>query len=136
MNVTKKIAIAAAALGAAALLSACGPGTSDASKVNENMSIAADNFEITRHIVGVNGITDKYAFEVVGRCSINDQNNQLEVMCKEGPNNYKKHMVGLSDNVFYVAQQLEAADVSVYHTRVIIKPETLLPEVELSTGKQ
>lgn len=137
MNITrKKLAITAALLAGAATLSACGPGNSDASKVGENLSIAADNFEVQRHIVGVNGITDKYAFEVVGRCSINDQGHQLEVICKHGPNEYKKHMIGLSDNVFYVAEQLETMDASVYHTRVIIKPEALLPSLELSVGKQ
>lgn len=124
------------AAGLALSLSACGPGNSDAAKVGENISIAADNFEIQRHIVGVNGITDKYAFEVVGRCSITDQGHQLEVMCKEGPNQYAKHMIGLSDNTFYVAEQLGVVDASVYHTRVIIKPEALLPALELSVGKQ
>lgn len=134
---SKKTLIVGGLLAASVLLTAgsCG-GPSDSEMANKNMSTAADNFEITRHIVGINGITDKYAFEVVGRCSINDQGNQLEVICKEGPNEYKKHMIGLSDNTFYVAQQLESADVSVYHTRIIIKPETLIPEVELSAGKQ
>lgn len=132
----KAALIAAGVLALGASLTACGPGTSDASKVGENISTAADNFEIQRHIVGVNGITDKYAFEVVGRCSINDQGHQLEVMCKEGPNQYAKHMIGLSDNTFYVAEQVGVVDASVYHTRVIIKPETLIPELELSVGKQ
>lgn len=129
----KKLSIAAALAVGALALAGC---TSNASKANENLSIAADNFEVQRHIVGVNGITDKYAFEVVGRCSINDQGHQLEVTCKHGDNEYRKHMIGLSDNTFYVAEQLEVVDVSVYHTRVIIKPETLLPEFELQTGKQ
>jgi hypothetical protein len=35
-----------------------------------------------------------------------------------------------------VAEQIGVVDASVYHTRVIIKPETLLPELELSVGKQ
>lgn len=132
----KAILAGAGILALGATLTACGPGNSDASKVGENLSIAADNFEVQRHIVGVNGITDKYAFEVVGRCSINDQGTQLEVICKHGPNEYKKHMIGLSDNVFYVAEQLENMDASAYHTRVIIKPEALLPSLELSMGKQ
>lgn len=132
----KMSVIAAAALASMSLLTACGPGNSDASKIGENLSIAADNFEIQRHIVGINGITDKYAFEVVGRCSINDQGHQLEVICKHGPNEYKKHMIGLSDNTFYVAEQLENMDASAYHTRIIIKPEALLPSLELSMGKQ
>lgn len=131
----RKSAIIASAIAGIVLLSAAGC-ESDSSVANKNMTTAADNFEVQRHIVGVNGITDKYAFEVVGRCSITDQGSQLEVMCKVGPDQYKKHMIGLSDNVFYVAEQLDAVDVSVYHTRVIIKPETLLPAIELSVGKQ
>jgi hypothetical protein len=118
-------------------LAAC---QSDADKATENTSVAAENFEVQRHIVGVNGITDKYAFEVVGRCSVETGDSKLggslSVMCKVGPNQYKQHYVGLSDNVFYVIEQLDPIDVSVYHTRVIVKPENLLPEVELSIGRQ
>lgn len=133
----KKLITTAAFLAVGALaLTGCTDNASNATRANENLSIAADNFEVQRHIVGVNGITDKYAFEVVGRCSVNDQGTQLEVTCKTGPNEYAKHMIGLSDNTFYVAEQLGTVDVSVYHTRVIIKPETLLPSLELQTGVQ
>ena len=132
MNIKKTTTIIAALLATIAL-AGC---TTNADKANENLSIAADNFEVQRHIVGVNGITGEYAFEVVGRCSINDQGHQLEVTCRHGENEYRKHMMGLCDNTFYVAEQLGAIDVSVYHTRIIIKPETLLPELELQTGKQ
>lgn len=131
--ITKKTTTIIAALLATIALAGC---STNADKANENLSIAADNFEVQRHIVGVNGITGEYAFEVVGRCSINDQGHQLEVTCRHGENEYRKHMIGLSDNTFYVAEQLGAIDVSVYHTRIIIKPETLLPELELQTGKQ
>lgn len=131
--ITKKTTTIIAALLATLALAGC---STNADKANENLSIAADNFEVQRHIVGVNGITGEYAFEVVGRCSINDQGHQLEVTCRHGENEYRKHMIGLSDNTFYVAEQLGAIDVSVYHTRIIIKPETLLPELELQTGKQ
>lgn len=117
-------------------LTACGPGTSDRDMADKNMSTAADNFEIVRHIVGINGITDKYLFEVVGKCSINDQGHQIEVMCKEGNGAYKKYMMGLSDNVTYLVTPLDSTDVSVTRTRVIFKPETLIPEIELSVGKK
>ncbi len=116
-------------------LTACGPGTSDRDMANKNMTTAADNFEIPRHIVGINGITDKYLFEVVGKCSINDQGNQIEVMCKETNGEYVKHMMGLSDNVTYIVTQLDPARVSVTHTRVIFKPEVLIPAIELSIGE-
>lgn len=131
----KKKTLAGIAVASAAALALAGC-VSNADKANENLSIAANNFEVQRHIVGINGITGDYEFEVVGRCSIKDEGHQLEVTCRQGPNDYRKHMIGLSDNTFYVAEQLDPIDVSVYHTRIILKPETLLPAVELQTGKQ
>ena len=133
-NKRGKIAVAVAGILAFGLaLAGC---TNNADKANENLSIAADNFEVQRHIVGINVITGDYEFEVVGRCSVKDEGHQLEVTCRQGQNDYRKHMIGLSDNTFYVAEQLDPVDVSVYHTRIILKPETLLTEVELQTGKQ
>lgn len=134
----KKIA---AALGAAILaVTALAGCSSDADTASRNISTAAEQFEVQRHIVGVNGITDHYAFEVVGRCSVETAESQvagsLEVICKHGPNDFRRHNVGLSDNVFYVVEQLEPIDVSVYHTRIIIKPENLLPEFDLEAGEQ
>lgn len=34
------------------------------------------------------------------------------------------------------AMTLDAADVSVYHYRVIFKPENIIPAIDLQTGKQ
>jgi hypothetical protein len=116
-------------------LTACGSSVSDAKIANENLTTAADNFEIPRHIVGINGITDKYLFEVVGKCSINDQDNQIEVLCKEPDGKLSKNMMGLSDNVTYLVTQLDPAKVSVTHSRVIFKPEALIPAIELSVGE-
>lgn len=105
---------------------------SDATTASNNLSVAADNFEINRRIVFLNGITDTYIFVVEGRCSIeiDSRDGQLEVTCKTGQNAYKKHFLGLSDNVTYFAEQVEAANVSVYHYRVIFKPQSILPNIE------
>jgi hypothetical protein len=112
-------------------------GCQPASKVaSDNVSKQADNFEVQRKIVGVNGITDKVAFEVEGRCSIEPEDRKLVVMCKHGENDYRKHYVGLSDNTYWVAEQLGGIDVSVYHTSIIIRPEALIPEFKLDAGKQ
>lgn len=129
----KKSIIITAAVAAVVLLAGCG---SDAQTASENVSKAADQFEVQRKIVGVNGLTNTIAFEVEGRCSITDQGHQLEVICRQGPNEYRKHMIGLSDNTFYVAEQLDAIDVSVYHTRIVIRPEAILPDLNLQGGKQ
>lgn len=109
-------------------LSAC---SSDADVASDNLSQAADNFEIQRRIVFYNGITDKYIFEVEGLCSLgnNDPAGELTVTCKTGPGQFKKHFLGLSDNVTYFAEQLEPGSVSTYHYRVVFKPEQIVPDV-------
>ncbi len=115
------------ALGASLLLAGC---ASDADVASQNLSKAADQFEIVRRVIFLNGITDKYIMVIEGRCSIKDENNQLEVTCKTQGNEYKKHFLGLSDNVTYFAEQLEGASVSTMHYRVIFKPETIIPDVD------
>jgi hypothetical protein len=117
--------IAAAAVGLG--LASC---STDAEVVSENLSKAADQFEIARRIIFFNGITDKYIMTIEGRCSINDDGKQLEVVCKTQGNEYKKHFLGLSDNVTYFAEQLESASADPNHYRVIFKPEVLIPDVD------
>lgn len=87
-------------------------------------------FEIGRRIVFYNGITDSYMLTVEGRCSISHGGGQLEVTCKTGPAELKKHFLGLSDNVTYFAEQLEGANVSTYHYRVVFKPQVIVPDVD------
>lgn len=118
-----------------ATITACSPTRSDAEVAGENLSTAADNFEVQRTIVGINTRTDKYLFYVEGRCSI-ERAGDLIVTCKHGENDYRKHYVGQATDVAWVATQQGGIDVSVYHTRIIIKPESLLPDLELSLGKQ
>ncbi len=104
----------------------------DADIANRNLSKAADNFEVVRRIVFYNGITDTYILTIEGRCSIHDDGlGQLEVVCKTGDNTYKKHFLGLSDNVTYFAEQLESKNVSVNHYRVTFKPRTILPDIDV-----
>jgi hypothetical protein len=112
---------------AALALSAC---ERDAKVASYNLSVAADQFEIDRRIVFYNGITSDYMLVIEGRCSIEDQGNQLEVTCKLGEEEFKKHFLGLSDNVTYFAEQIAMADVSVYHHRIIFKPQSILPDVD------
>jgi hypothetical protein len=133
---SKKIAaVVVTGLAAVAMLSGC---SSDAKTASDNLSKAADNFEVQRRIVFFNGITDKYLMTVEGRCSVSPDPGakKLDVTCKVADNEYKKDFLGLSDNTAYFVEQLDPIDVSVYHTRIIFKPEAILPEAELSTGHQ
>lgn len=138
MNLRSRILpITLAAVAAAAMLTGC---SSDADTARQNLSTAAEQFEINRRITIVNGITDKVEFEVEGRCSVESGESMLpgglEVACKIGPNEYVKHFAVLGDNGLAMIQQLDTTDVSVYHHRIIIKPENLLPEFDYEGGEQ
>lgn len=95
-------------------------------------------FEINRRVIFYNGITGEYMLVVEGLCSIKSDNvdKQLELTCKTGPSVYKKHFLGLSDNVTYFAEQLEPQEVDLYHYRVIFKPEAIIPDIDLQTSSK
>jgi hypothetical protein len=106
---------------------------SAASTASYNTSQAADNFEVNRRVVMFNGITDKYLLVIEGRLSITADtvDDQLEVIVKTGPNEYKKHFLGLSDNVSYFVEQLDPSPASEYHYRVFFRPQQIVPDVDL-----
>ena len=108
-------------------------GCNDADIASRNLSTAADNFEVSRRVVFYNGITGDYMLTIEGLCSLGnqDKNRQLTITCKTGAGNYKKHFLGLSDNVTYFVEQLEAKNVSAYHYRVIFKPAAIIPDLEI-----
>lgn len=113
-------------------------GCAEADIASENVSKAADQFEIVRRIVFYNGITGDYILVIEGLCSLGnyDEQGSLSVICKTSATEYKKHFLGLSDNVTYFAEQLEPAQVGVYHYRVIFRPEAILPYIDLETSNQ
>jgi hypothetical protein len=115
-----------------ALLLMAGQCSPDAQVASKNLSTAADMFEIQRRVVFYNGITGEYMLVVEGRCSIESSSGSLKVTCKEGPNKYVKHFLGLSDNISYFAEQTELADVSVYHNRIVWKPQSVIPDIDLN----
>lgn len=135
MKLSKKIvAFAAAGLVAVTTLAGC---SSDADVAASNLSRAAEQFEVNRRIVFFNGITDQYLLEIRGLCSVESSNSALggalEVTCKTGPSEFKKHFLGLSDNVSYLVEQIEGVDVSVYTYRVIFKPDVIVPDIEVNS---
>ena len=112
----------------------CSPvGHSDARVASHNISQAADMFEINRRVVFFNGITSDVLLTIIGKCSISDQYNQLEVTCKVGDGKYKKHFLGLSDNVSYFAEHIDSTSVSASQYKVIIKPSAMIPDFDLVT---
>ena len=108
--------------------------STDADVASYNLSQDADMFKIVRRVVFYNGITGEYMLCIEGRCSIkvDRTDKQLELTVKTGENEYKKHFLGLSDNVTYFAEQMESSPIDVYHYKVIFKPASIVPTIQIS----
>lgn len=128
----KKIFGCVAVVAAALSLGAC----SAADTASRNISYDSDNFKVMRRVVFVNGITDKYLLSIEGLCSItkDKEDLQLEVTCKTGEGEFKKHYLGISDNVTYFVEQMDASSVDTFHYKVAFRPETILPDIDMQTS--
>lgn len=130
MNKKRVLQTVAATVATLVSLTACSACDDDADVASENISKAADNFEVVRRIVVINTISDKYLMVIEGRCSIKDEGHQLEVTCKTGKNTFIKNFVGLAPHVTYLAEQLENVNVSVDYYRRSLKPEAVIPDIQ------
>ncbi len=107
----------------------------DAQVASKNLSYAADNFQLDRRIVFYNGITNDYVLTIEGKCSFDAvSERKVDVTCKTGDGEFKKHSLGISDNVTYFSEQLTSKGVSVYHYKVDFRPQTIIPDVDLKTS--
>lgn len=126
------VALAASLAAIPVVLTGCTDSAADVAA--KNISKAAEQFEVARKIIGINGITDKYLWVVEGYCSVETADaglmGALEVTCKIGPNQFKKLFFGLADNTTYVVQQVDPIDVSTTRYRVIFKPEAIIPDFD------
>ena len=99
----------------------------EADVVSSNVSKEADAFKVCRKITVINSRTDTIIYELQGIFSINNNlNDELEIICKTGENEYKKHFVYLTDTVLYIVEDLQGADVSSYQYKVTIYPQRLV----------
>ena len=103
----------------------------DADVASNNLSRAAEQFEIYRRVVFYNGITDQYILQVEGYCSVDVVGGRLAVTIKTEDGKYLKHYLGLSDNVTYFSEQISSERVSVGRYRVIFKPSVIIPDIDL-----
>lgn len=104
----------------------------DATVARANLERAEQNFNVIRRVVFYNGITGEYILTIEGRLAIIvDSDGDLVVTAKTESGQYLKHYLGLSDNVTYFSEALLPSDVSTSSYKVIFKPSTILPTVEL-----
>lgn len=112
-------------------LTAC---TSQADRANENLSKAAENFEVPRRITGINGITDNVLFTVEGFCSYETEGGTYDIICKNVDGSVSRTAMAKSDNVTIVVTQMGGVKVDVFRPRVIFRPENVIPNFDLSTN--
>lgn len=104
-------------------------GCTEADKVSSNVSQEADNFNVIRRLTVLNARSDKPMFELIGAFSItvDSADNQLEVICETGKNEYKKHFIALNEWTMYVVEDVSGAEVDKYRYEVNFLPESIVP---------
>lgn len=118
-------------------LAAC---QSAADRSAEEVSIKAENYEVQREIIGTNTRSGEVLFHYVGRCSLESGVGEsalkgyLQIMCKHGPDDFRKHYERESVDLHISSAQLDPIDVSEYHTTYKFKPAQLVPNIELDLG--
>ena len=108
--------------------SLCGCDT-QANRVSYNLSQEADNFNSIRQITVINCLQGDVLFQMTSKCSItaDTADNQLEIIVEDENGNYKKHFIGLSDNVTYVVEDITGNMVDEYHYTLNFNPKMWLP---------
>lgn len=136
-KITKTRLGVAAALLLIFMSSFAGSCESQADTASHNLKTEAEQFKLVRKFTVINGITDKVIFDITGRCSYESSSRQLLLTClevdKPGDKNdqLSQPVIGLSDNTIWTMTQLEPVHVSTFRTKVIFKPENILPDVDL-----
>lgn len=122
----KKLAFISAL--AAIILISAGCDT-EANRVDHNITEEAENFNVYRRVTVLNCIKGDTLFEIEGRMNVNAdlEDNQLELIVEIGDNQYKKHFIGLSDNVTYTVEDISGSEVDKYHYEINYNPNMWIP---------
>ena len=121
----KKLCLAALLVTLALVAAGC----NQASRVSYNLSQEADNFNDIRQITVMNCIQGDVLFQMTGKMSITAdvEDNQLEVIVEDENGDYRKHFIGLSDNVTYVVEDITTSDVDQYQYTLNFNPKMWIP---------
>lgn len=105
--------------------------STEADRVSYNLSQQADNFNDIRQVTVINCLQGDVLFQMTGKMSItaDTEDNQLEIVVEDENGEYKKHFIGLSDNVTYVVEDVTSKDVNQYKYTLNFNPEMWLPEI-------
>lgn len=114
-------------------LSLVGCDQRQADDVSYNLSLQADNFNDVRQITVINCLQGDVLFQMTGKMSIEADmdDQQLEIIVEDEYGEYKKHFIGLSDNVTYVVEDITSGDVSKYKYTLNFNPDMWIPLPEI-----
>lgn len=98
-----------------------------ASIVSQNISKQADNFNVVRRVTVINCIQGDVLFVMEGKMSIETTSEKLYIIVEDGDGSYKKHIVGLSDNVTYTVEDLSSNYVDRYNYTINYNPRMWIP---------
>lgn len=106
----------------------CGCDT-EAERVNYNITQEAENFNVYRRVTVINCIKGDTLFSIEGLMNIkaDTTDNQLELTVEVADGKYKKHFIGLSDNVTYTVEDISGSEVSKYHYSINYNPKMWIP---------
>lgn len=108
----------------------CCTGCTEAERASYNISQQADNFNTVRQLTVINCIQGDVLFQMTGKLSISVDvgESQLEITVEDEYGRYKKHFIGLSDNVTYVVEDItDTNDISKYHYTLNFNPNMWIP---------
>ena len=100
-----------------------------ADDVSYNLSLKADNFEDVRQITVINCLQGDVLFQMTGKMSIESDmtDEQLEIVVEDENGQFKKHFIGLSDNVTYVVEDITSGNVDKYSYTLNFNPKMWIP---------
>lgn len=103
-------------------------GCRESEKVSYNVSQEADNFNVIRRIVVYNARSDTLVFELTAAFSFTLEDNRIVLICETGPNQYKKHSIGINgEYTLWFIEDVSGANVDKYKYEVNFLPEMIVP---------
>lgn len=102
-------------------------GCTEAERVSTNIATQADNFNVVRHVVVINNRTDTIVFECVGKMSITENSDRLDLIIEDEDGQYYKHILLLSEETFVSIEDVGGSNVNKFKYEVNFLPEMIIP---------
>lgn len=102
-------------------------GCRQSSKVSRNLSLEADNFNVTRKLTVINQRTDTLLFTMTGNFSVQKSSGDLDIVGENEDGTYYKHFIYLSDEITYIVEDLGKSTVSKYKYEINFNPNMIIP---------